>query len=265
MVGQVDEVDEGDAENGDAFTWLASGTDATSDAPAGAVFTIAREARDLGEAGDAEAADAAFARAAALADALGEVALLPELVDVVAATLAPLDTTLARPASPVAGQGRRPRPGGADRSAARRTSTRGHARPVARGGRDAGGRGLSGVDGGRRGPSGRGRPTTSGARCGPWAAATRRWRATPKPERCSRRSRRPTPRASTRSGLELEAEARKNLGWTLGDLGPFGEARAALLNALDVLDAAGWPQAADEARDGLDRLPEPHPTDVASA
>lgn len=65
--------------------------------------------------------------------------------------------------------------------------------------------------------------------------------------------------------LKLEAEARKNLGWTLADLGQISEARTALLDALEVLDAAGWTQAADEAREGLDRLPEPHPTDAGSA
>lgn len=93
MVREVDEDDEDAVECGDAFTWLASGTDVTSDAPAGAVFAIVREAADLAEAGDAEAAEEAFARAAALAVTVGEAALLPELADVVATTLAPLDTT----------------------------------------------------------------------------------------------------------------------------------------------------------------------------
>lgn len=93
MVREVDEVDEDDVESGDAFTWLASGTDVTSDAPAGTVFAIAREAGDRAEAGEAGAAEAAFARAAALAVTLGEAALLTELADVVATTLAPLDPT----------------------------------------------------------------------------------------------------------------------------------------------------------------------------
>lgn len=54
------------------------------------------------------------------------------------------------------------------------------------------------------------------------------------------------------------------LAWTAAG----ADRRAAELTdyfALEVLDAARWIQAADEARDRLDRLPEPHPTDAASA
>jgi len=85
-------IDEDDAESEDAFTWFASGTDVPADAPTGVVFALAREAGDLAWAGEAEAAEAAFDRAAALAVSSGEAALLPEVADVVATTLAPLDS-----------------------------------------------------------------------------------------------------------------------------------------------------------------------------
>lgn len=88
----IDAIDEDDAdEDEDAFTWRASGREVASQVPAGRVLAAANEAGDLALNGAGAAAAEAFDRVGQLAVELGQEGVLPEVADLVAETLAPLD------------------------------------------------------------------------------------------------------------------------------------------------------------------------------
>ncbi|HVM15350.1 MAG TPA: hypothetical protein VM287_13615 [Egibacteraceae bacterium] len=84
-----EQIDEDVAESADAFTWLASGTDVPADAPAGVIFAIAREAEELADVVATTLAPLNSARALALlrrwqgpVDALGQAERSALLLDV---------------------------------------------------------------------------------------------------------------------------------------------------------------------------------------